>query len=171
VREDHEPYAQRVANALALIGTHDPNRMRRIQRDLSAILVWPLVSPGAGAEYHPTERVCALYSKDIKDKHSALVALSIVHEATHARLAAIAVTWENIARIEAICLRQELAFAERLPGGERLVAHLAEKLAAFSSGAYTRGAQNERHLAALEREGAPGSVLSLLRYLARRAGD
>jgi hypothetical protein len=60
VRGDHEPYAQRVANALKFIAIHDPQRLERMQRDVAAILVWPLVFPGSVAQFYVEERVCGL---------------------------------------------------------------------------------------------------------------
>lgn len=171
VRGNRKPYAQHVANALGMIARHDPPRMARIQRDVAAILVWPFVSAGGVAEFHAAERVCALHSGDIKDKPAALGALSIVHEATHARLAHIPVTWDNLARIEGICFAQELAFAKRIPHGEALVQCVEGRIASLVPADFTREARIVNGLAALERDGVSRPVLAVLRFFGRITGD
>jgi hypothetical protein len=83
---DHTPYAQRAANALGTIARNDPNRLARIQRDVAAVLIWPYVIPGGVAQFHRRDSVCAVDSAQVLDAHATLIALWIVHEATHARL-------------------------------------------------------------------------------------
>lgn len=167
VRVDHETYARKVANALGLIARHDPNRLARIKRDLGAVLVWPFTAAGTVAEFHPDMGICALYSAAMKDVSAAIVALSIVHEATHARLACIPVTSDNIARMESLCLEQELAFAQHIPEAAALAAYVENRLASFDPTAYTERARMQRGLQTLDEEGAPRALLAVMRFFAR----
>jgi hypothetical protein len=167
VRVDHEKYAQKVANALGLIARHDPNRLARMKRDLAAILVWPFTALGTVAEFHPELGICALYSAAIKDVPPALVALSIVHEATHARLACIPVTRDNLPRMERLCLEQELAFARRITEGAALSAYVENRITSFDPTVYTKGARVQRGLKELDEAGVPRPLLAIMRLLAR----
>jgi hypothetical protein len=167
VRVDHETYAQKVANALGLIARHDPNRLARIKRDLGAVLVWPFTAAGTIAEFHSDLGICALYSAAIKDVPAALVALSIVHEATHARLACIPVTRDNLPRMERLCLEQELAFARHIPEGAALAAYVENRVAKFDPTAYTKSARMQRGLQELDEAGAPRPLLAVMGFLAR----
>jgi hypothetical protein len=56
--------------------------------------------------------------------------MAIVHEATHARLrhCGIQTTEANEGRVEALCVRQEIAFAHRLPGSAAFIQHARDKL-------------------------------------------
>jgi hypothetical protein len=107
----------------------------------------------------------------VKDAPVALLALSIVHEATHARLAGVPVTWDNLARVEGICHAQELNFAKRVSGGQALVDYVQAKASTFAANEFTREGRAVRGLTALEREGAPGPVMAALRLLARVTGN
>jgi hypothetical protein len=116
----------KVTRALDLIAERDARRLARIQRDVRVIcgdlagyshwydplrlmvLVWPAVFPTR-----------------VED-----VALTIVHEATHARIyrAGIAYDEDARARIEAVCVGQEATFARLLPDGESLAERELKKL-------------------------------------------
>jgi hypothetical protein len=49
--------------------------------------------------------------------------LAIVHEATHARLDKLGINYtEDIReRVERVCIKSEISFAKRLPGGQKFV--------------------------------------------------
>jgi len=74
-----------------------------------------------------------------------LVAAAIVHEATHARLWRRGIGYDEMlrARVEAACFRRELAFAARLPNGER-VREQARDALAMSPAAWTDNAERDR---------------------------
>ncbi|MDB4908079.1 MAG: hypothetical protein JWO05_2863 [Gemmatimonadetes bacterium] len=163
VRGDHEPYAQRVANALAVIARHDPHRMTRLRRDVSAILVWPGLPPGVVGQFWTRDAVCALDAASVKAAPTYVVATWLVHEATHARLSRVRLTDQNVARIERICCKQELAFAERIPGGGAFASTLRENVAASAVADHTRDGQVERAFAALAKDGMSPHALSVLR--------
>jgi hypothetical protein len=142
--------------------------MARIRRDLAGIVVWPFGFPGAAAEFRSAERLCTLDSVWLKDLPTIVIASAIVHEATHARLRNIRLTSENIARIEGICLGQEIAFARRVPNAQKFVSHLEARMASASPADYTEAAYFERGLVSVERDGPPRPVVAVLRMLARR---
>ena len=79
---------QRVASALTLIRELDPSRARRLARDLARVLVAPASEQGL---YLHATRTC-LIDVDVAGGDGATaenLALLLVHEATHARLAAL----------------------------------------------------------------------------------
>jgi hypothetical protein len=111
---------RRVEEALAIIKTFDRRRYDRIVQDLE--LVWVRLLPAALACFNESLRACEIDTRFALDEASEpeIIAAAIVHEATHARLARCGIRYdENMrTRIEAICVRRELAFAARLPNGE-----------------------------------------------------
>jgi len=115
-----ESVRQATANlgtAVALIDKYDPVRFRRICRDLkNGIIVFPTRS-AARAEYHRDVDVCFLRADHVLTGHPGFIALSIVHEATHARMRRLShATPAQRARMERICIGAEIAFASRVPG-------------------------------------------------------
>jgi hypothetical protein len=115
-----ESVKQSTANlktAVALLDKYDPVRFRRICRDLrNGILVIP--TPGtARAEYHRDVDVCFLKADFVRTGHPGPIALSIVHEATHARMRRLShADPARRARMERRCIAAEIAFASRVPG-------------------------------------------------------
>ena len=119
----------RLGEALDLIARYSPGRFRRLQRDLAGIWVQRFACRGA---YFPAERACLteltfLVHPEIT---AAQVAASILHEATHARVAQSAVgsCANRAAREERICRRVELEFGRAVPGGEQVVTRALESL-------------------------------------------
>jgi hypothetical protein len=170
-RAQRKECAQRVANALVLIARFDPPRSARIQRDLTAVLVWPLVIPGAHAQFLRRYAVCALDSAHVLKGNSVFIALWIVHEAAHARLDRFTDA-ERMARVERLCAEQELAFAARLPDSEPLQAWLRQAVAAAETTDWSPAGVEARGLEALRESGASRPTLAVLRRIFRmlRAG-
>src|ERR1044071_5568271 len=110
-----DPFSK-VAAALSLVAIFDPRRFDRIRRDLRGVLV--MGASGRG-EYHQTSRLCILDSAYVESERAdpPLLASTIVHEATHARLGRAGIGYDPSirARVEHACIRAELAFASRLP--------------------------------------------------------
>ncbi len=106
----------RLDEALALIATHQPWRLRHLQRDVRAIRVERFPCRGA---YDPAARevITELTFLARRDITAAPVASSIVHEGVHARVEAFGVrrAGRDAAREERLCRRAELAFGESLP--------------------------------------------------------
>lgn len=113
--DDH--LLDRVEEAMRLIKTHDPSRYRRIIRDLDRI--WITVLTGSQGEFIAEFRRCDIEERFVASESPENIASVIVHEATHAHPCLVKIGYPEALRlrIEKICLRQELAFLDRLPGG------------------------------------------------------
>jgi hypothetical protein len=115
--DGHADLLPRVEDALALIKSCDPLRYDRLVRDLDRILV-RLVFHG-NACFDPKLNACSLDPRFVSAEASSIdvIAAAIVHEATHARLWRKGIRYEQGIRhrVEAICFRRELAFANKLP--------------------------------------------------------
>jgi hypothetical protein len=84
------------------------------------------------------------------DASTSRMTLTIVHEATHARLCKFKVKYsEDIRdRVERICIKSEIAFAKRLPDGKKLV-EMAESKLKRPKSFYTNAQHQQRNLDAL----------------------
>jgi len=118
--------------ALSLIKLHDPLRYSRLTRDLER--VWaqnPSHHAIAGFEYRLG--ACALNAQFVLAEATTLerLASTIVHEATHARLWNRGIRYDEAIRprVEAVCVRRELAFAAKLPNGTQLLETTEQALA------------------------------------------
>jgi hypothetical protein len=113
--------------AIDLIRITSPNRLVRIHRDVRRVLlIW-----AGGPIYWPYANGFAIDLVAAQDLPADRLALTIVHEATHARLwrAGFRYTPDIRERIEHICVRAELDLAERLPDAAELTNGLRKKLA------------------------------------------
>jgi hypothetical protein len=120
-----------VAAALDLIRTQDPVSYRRLARDLDRIWV-RLLTTGV-AQFDPRLRACLLDERFVLAEGTDIshIAAAIVHEAAHARLWRHGFGYDEAVRerVEAICLRREVAFAKKLPDGARIRAWANDALA------------------------------------------
>jgi hypothetical protein len=120
-----------VRNALGLIKTHDPVRYRRLTRDLKRI--WVTRDGGPVAHFAYRLDACVLNTRFVlsQDSTPELIAAAIVHEATHARLWGYGIGYDEElrSRVEAVCIRRELAFCAKLPDGQRVREWCEYKLA------------------------------------------
>jgi hypothetical protein len=105
----------KVRDALLLIKTHGPYRYRRVLREADRILV--TLIPGAAAAWAPVLRRCLIDARLVRSHPPAMIANAIVNEVTHGLIIRYGVGYEKDyrARIENICLKQERAFASKLP--------------------------------------------------------
>ncbi len=107
---------ERLDEALGLIETYQPWRLRHLQRDLEEIRVERFACRGA---FIPDQRTCIteLTFLNRRDIDAGPVASSILHEGVHARVHAMGVSQidRDRAREERICRRAELAFGLALP--------------------------------------------------------
>ena len=116
---------ERIEAALALIGRVDPRRLRRLARDFSVLHVRRGFTRGA---YYQQTRACVMDNTFVANPRFTIteIAACIVHEATHARVAAMGVRREasddaTRAHEERICRKAEIAFAERAPDGAPVI--------------------------------------------------
>lgn len=119
---------QRFSEAIDLIDSYQPWRLRHLRRDVREIRIIRFPSRGA---FQPHERaiITELTFLARRDISAAPIAASILHEGMHARIEAMALADESrdSAREERICRRIELSFGESLPAA--LGAPVAERAA------------------------------------------
>jgi hypothetical protein len=144
---DAERVLPRVEDALSLIKTYDRARYDRMGRDLDRI--WVRLLTSGAAQFSPRLWACMLDERFVTadTTDTAQLAAVIVHEATHARLWRYGFGYDEAERqrIEAICLRRELAFARTLPDGQG-VRQAAEDVLAISPSYWTDAASSDRHI-------------------------
>src|SRR5215213_4260882 len=108
---DEGQVVARLTGALDLIAAHAPRRLRRLRRDIAGIVVRRFPCRGA---FIPETRECLVeLTFTVNHRHSlAEIAASIVHEATHARIAARCgpLPQSYRAREERLCRQAELEF-------------------------------------------------------------
>jgi hypothetical protein len=125
-----EQVARRLAGALDLIATYAPRCYRRLHTDLAGILVERFACRGA---FFPLSRECLVELTFTVNPQVSLpeIAASIVHEATHARVAHCcgSLPPEHRAREERLCRRAELDFGLALPDGAVVVRRAQDSLA------------------------------------------
>lgn len=119
----------RFGDALALIGTHMPHNLRRLRTDVSCI--WVKRWPNRGIFFHDT-RIMVIDTTFVVNPAfvPAQVAATILHEGVHARVTAMGVDrrYTSLADEERLCRRAEIAFGQRAPGGDAVVARALEIL-------------------------------------------
>ena len=164
----YEPIILRIEASLELIRQFDPVRYKRLTLDLDRI--WVNLAIGGRASYHHNIRTCKLDERyimaDTTTKEE--IASSIVHEATHARLMNCGIGYEEElrTRVEAVCVRQEWAFAAKLPNGQ-LIQQQAEESLDYNDDKFYQNtaviARNiEGHLEILHYIGMPNFIIKLL---------
>ncbi len=121
---------RRLTAALDLIAAHAPRRYRRLRQDFSGFLVQRFACRGA---FLPDSRECLVeLTFSVNPRHALPeIAASIVHEATHARVARMCRGRrpDQHAREERLCRRAELEFGLALPDGDVVVQRARDSLA------------------------------------------
>jgi len=173
-----ETALRRVKEALLLIKSNDRLRYDRLFCDLER--VWVRVLPGDLGSFNEALNMCVLDSRFVLAEATSLevIASTIVHEATHARLSHCGIRYERTLRprVEAVCFRRELAFAAKLPNGEQVRERAQRMLALCTSDDFwTDAAFRERHvegsLNALRHLGTPDWLVRLFALrMSRRKG-
>jgi hypothetical protein len=172
-----EPILRRIEEALLLIKRYDRIRYDRLLRDLQRVWILLLPSSVASFEYR-------IYSCQIDTRYCLaetttpeLLAATIVHEATHARLWRCGIRYEEAQRprIEEICVRREIAFAAKLPNGEDARDQAERTLALCATGEnWTSAAFRERYIEGgvevVRYLGAPGWLALVFRWLLVKRG-
>jgi hypothetical protein len=170
--EDAEACRRRVEEALLLIKTYDHVRYGRLIRDLER--VWVNLILGGIAQFDASIWACTLDPRHVLDETipPEIIAASIVHEATHARLWRRGFGYEEElrSRVEAICFRRERAFAAKLPNGEQVREQADRCLAAYNDrDHWTNEAFRKRYDVQIEKAavyaGVPNWLIRILKRL------
>lgn len=154
-----------VRAALELVWEHDRRRYLRMVRDVDYVIVTN--TAGTAGEYWSDIR-SMLLDAGVASRHPReSTAMTIVHEATHARL------WQrgvgrhpDRERIEGACVKAEVMFAGKIPGTERLVEGAWKKLGSR----YWERSRQDDFAANAERLGWPGWLRKLIGLRYRREG-
>lgn len=117
---------QKIGEGLDVIQAFDGRRSVQVAERLPRFI---LVS-GGGDHFSPVLRAHMVDANQLSTRTNAQMALNIVHEATHARVhsAGIPMTEDTASRIERICVREQIAFAQRLPDCEQTIRQLEKVL-------------------------------------------
>jgi hypothetical protein len=125
--DDHSSGAEdQLLRSFNLIRETLPRVYARLRRDVRRVI---LLKAG-GPEYLPFTRTIAFKKSAVDRAEIPLLAMTLVHEATHARL------WNNgigypanaPARIEHLCVRAEVRLARELPDADELEKFAVDKL-------------------------------------------
>jgi hypothetical protein len=148
----------RLDAAFVLLERYAPARFAMLQRDIRRVWVTGIPSRGAFVR----ERAMCVLDFDFVTGDSTRheeIALTMVHEGTHARLARAGFGYEEQlrARIERLCIGSELVVARRLPAAEELVAETFERLT-WDDATWSSEAIRHRHLDALQDLGWAGRL-------------
>lgn len=127
---DTEQVVARLTAALDLIAAHAPRRYRRLRTDVAGFVVERF--PCRGAYFPDTGECLVELTFTVNPQHGLPeIAASIVHEATHARVARRcgALGADHRAREERLCRRAELEFGRAVPDGAIVVQRAEASLA------------------------------------------
>jgi len=107
---------QRVRSAMMLIERYDERRLRFLARAGTRIL---LMSPSVGNQYWAAVNAIVLDATLLPTRSRESVAVTLVHEAAHARIESLIHQTRRMApRVERRCVEEEIAFVRRLPAGD-----------------------------------------------------
>lgn len=149
-------YLLKLEEALALIARVDPPRFARLQQDLQYFLIY---GPGTfrGSYVHELG-MCRLDDEYVRAASTspADLALTIVHEAAHARLEHAGVRYSDAhrIRIERGCIAAQIAFARKLSASAALVERLRDQHRRAEE-VWSPAAARAHSIAALRRLGCP----------------
>ena len=147
--------------ALEMIRAVDPRRFVRIRRDVRRVAV--MQSFGSAGEYWPQYEAIALEAQHVATHSVLSICMTIVHEATHARIARWGVRGSiDPERVERACVKQEIIFARKAPNSGHLIEGALQKL---ETRWWTEPAGPDRFERRLERAGTPRWLRRLLVWL------
>lgn len=164
IAEHDEKLFERVAQLLDLVQSADARRFLRMRRDVQRILI--MHTGGSAGSYWRELNACVLDAQHLRDDDLRSVAMTLVHEATHARLERAGFGYRTSlrARIEHLCVEAEIAFAERLSESETLI---DEARWAMNEMWWSIDARNDRRAQGLRALGLPGWAVRLEGFLFR----
>lgn len=133
---------------------------RRVQRACRRYVLFDEAAP----EFWPLADAIVLGKSELAESNNGQVALVLVHEATHARLARLGLSARRfgVDRIEQACVRRERRAAADFPNGPQWVAFVDAK-------AGSRWWSSDEAALRIERQLAGAKPSRLRRWLARKA--
>ncbi len=175
---DGNPEADRLSarldRALELVERYDPAALRILTHDFRGILVFGRESTHL-AYSGPHVGYCVLTERFVKAPETTAqrLALTFVHEATHARLRRAGIEYERglRKRIELVCARRELAFAKRIPDNTDAIARIEGEISSWTKAGEERwsdarfASDDER---AMRENGLPRWLVRVFAALRRR---
>lgn len=165
--DERDEAVAKVCSALSLIRSMTPHGYARVRRDFRGILLFGLAGPLGG--WNQAARLCLLDETFVQERSPERIAMTIVHEAMHARLYRHGVTYaEHLRpRIEKLCFRASASFARRLPNSGELQAETSRSMA-IPDDYWTDAAFTERSLERLKTLSAPTWLKHLVRWRLKR---
>jgi hypothetical protein len=135
---------RRVSDALLLIKIHDPLRYKRVLKELDRI--WVRLQPSSVACFVAHRKSCDIDPRYVLSYTPEQLAPVIVHEATHGVLIRRHIGYDEALRerVEKVCVRQELAFARKLPHAEA-VQETVERALAYPLEMWTDSSFKDRY--------------------------
>jgi hypothetical protein len=157
----------KLERALVLIAENSPHQYRRVRNSFVRLFVFRI--PHNLAEYHPQLHMCVFDCEYLQATPPEELAMTIVHETTHAYLFRRGFGYDSTkrAQIERICVRAEIAFAKRLPGGA-VFAHAAAERLNYGDDFWSDEAFVQRSLEALRTLNSPAWYIRWVERRARR---
>lgn len=170
-RDHMDACVAKVRVALDLLDEYDPEKLEEMRARFDYVLIWPYLAASNGAYLH-SERACELNCEYVEKESTApaRVAMTLVHEVTHARQFARHNPKRPMSRPQAewLCIGAEIAFAGKVPGTEHLIAAARRRMERRPE-FYSRRADAERALAELRKGGvAPRWLLRLMKRMYER---
>jgi len=156
-----EARLEKIEKAIDVLGQLDERRLIRLALVDKLRIV---ISEAPGPYYDAGANICVLPTAMVVDWSPVLIALVVVHEATHARIHRAGIRYKPALRerIERRCVREQMAVAALAPDGERLVAWLEQT---HAESWYTEPQMRRRQLEELRLIGVPRWVITVLRAL------
>ena len=151
-KADHPALASKVLDALELIRRVDYRRYARLRRDVGRITLDRLQVAGT---FVPSAGGVFLDTSHVELAHVAELALTIVHEATHARIhrAGVKVDARVRSRVEHVCIGAEIDLAAKLgPKYSTLIDAAVQKRASAN---WSDAERFERRVRGLREAGLP----------------
>jgi len=174
--EDSDRCFDRIDEALDLIARFDPDTLGSIQKQFRGILVFG-EERFRSAYWVNEAALCVITSRHLESEKTQPehIALTLVHELTHARLCASGIPYEEGRRgsIEVICAMAELAFAQKLPNRPDLTERAERRITEWSAGRedhWSDDTMREAKLEQLREMGTPNWILAVLRRISRYFG-
>ena len=118
-KEPAQPALDALESGFELLAHFNPQALRRVEKACARYVLFDRGQP----EYWTLPRVIFLGKEELTSWNNGAIALTLIHEATHARLEAWGLTPARFGhdRIEKACIRRERAVAATFPNSEQWI--------------------------------------------------